>query len=175
MVRVRIYSSCLENSDFLKIRNIKNMWWDLLYILCIMLYCNIYAQLKNSALTAACFFFITGYWGWKSGRNGGRNPAEKAQTQKTSGQRCLRQRRWRLQGQEATWTSPGWETVPEPPEAHQTNEHHHRYGHQLQRRVRKMADAVTLPDVNRTSCLATPPADWLQKSFSLFTSVRLIK
>lgn len=130
----------------------------------------------TSEFTAACFF-NTGYWGWKSGRNGGRNPAEEAQTQKTSGQRRLQQRRRGLQGQEATWTSPSWETLPEPPEAHQTNEHHHRYGHQLQRWVRKMVDAVPLPYVNRTSCRiwATPPADWLPKSFSVFTSAWLIE
>lgn len=83
------------------------------------------------------FFVISGYRGWKPGRNGRRNPTEKAQTQKTSGQRPLWQRRWGLQSQEETRTSTSWETVTQPSETDQTNEHHHRHSYQLQRWVRR--------------------------------------
>lgn len=88
------------------------------------------------SLTLLWSFVPTGHWGWKPGGNGGRDPTEKAQTQKTSGQRFFKQRWRRLQGQEETRSSSGWETLSEPPKTYQANEYHHWYSHQLQRWVK---------------------------------------
>ncbi len=82
-------------------------------------------------------FSTLGHRGWKPGGDGGGDPAEKAQTQETSGQGLVEQR-WRgRQGQEEAWTATSWETLPQPPQTDQANEHHHRYSHQLQRWVRR--------------------------------------
>lgn len=93
--------------------------------------------LRINSVFVLALFLTLGHWGRKPGGDGGGDPAEKAQTQETSGQGLIEQR-WRgRQGQEETWTSTSWETLPQPPQTHQANEHHHRYSHQLQRWVRR--------------------------------------
>lgn len=95
---------------------------------------------KNPNRVCGCFH-PPGHRGREPGGDGGGDPAEKAQTQATSGQRLVgpgrRRQQQQQQGQEAAWTPAGGETVPQPAQTHQADEHHHRHGDQLQRRVRR--------------------------------------
>lgn len=125
---------------------------SLTVILQLCISCGLVIMVENE-LCFPFFFLTSGHWGWKPGGDGGRDSTEKAQTQKTSGQGLIQQRWGKLQGQEETWSSTSWETLPKPPQTHQADEHHYWYRHQLQRWVRTKCISVYTHESNLTEQL----------------------